>query len=57
MEAFDALPAPVRRAIASAAFPFSPLVALRFLRRGLSAERVAGLIAAADLRLSRKVAA
>lgn len=55
MELFDSLPAEVRRAIAAAAFPFHPRVALRLLKRGFCAARVARLISRSDIRLSRGV--
>ena len=54
MEAFDALPAVVRMAIARADFPFHPNAANRLLDRGIPAERVAATIAGADKRLSGK---
>lgn len=52
MDIFDALPPVVRRAIASAAFPFPPRVVSRMLRRGYAAERVAATILSAGQRLA-----
>lgn len=52
MDAFDALPAIVRMAIARADFPFHPETASRLLDRGIPAERVAATITGADKRLS-----
>ncbi|MBT9373203.1 hypothetical protein [Rhizobium sp. CSW-27] len=54
MEAFDALPAVVRMAIAFSNFPFDARVAARFLRRGHSAPHVAALIVSADYRLTKE---
>ncbi|SMD18218.1 DUF6525 family protein [Rhizobium sp. RU36D] len=55
MELFDSLPAEVRRAIAAASFPFHPRIALRFLKRGFGATRVARLIAVIDRRLAKRI--
>jgi hypothetical protein len=55
MDVFDELPPAVRCAIATANFPFNPLIAFRFLRRGVSDERLAKLILAVDSRLSARV--
>jgi hypothetical protein len=54
MDVFDALPLPVRRALASACIPFLPTIAAKMLARGISAERAAELIREVDQRLVRK---
>ncbi len=54
MEMFDALPAPIRSAIACASFEFVPRFAAKLLARGVSVERAAEIIRETDLRLMRK---
>lgn len=54
MTGFDALPPPVRQAIASAGYPLSPAIVPRLMRQAGTIERAIRILRAVDARLCRK---